>query len=769
MGRAERAGARERRAAHQLLASATPPRRRSMSPLEVTACFRAVDVRDPNAFSVRWLHGVALDALHLSPCQSLAPKLMTILGYAVLRRRHRIVKSLLAAGASATVSEESPNGAATDDEESVARLLSQLEGGAAAHVLECITRMRYIAARDAALGAEAPPCAICGATHCVLLFDSCACPCCEGCIWRALLRDTSARRDVRCPRCGSVCPARGRGAVNGEVTAAGGSWQCECCFRNCNASDRECRYCLAKRPPPEHVLSPSHTPHDVARTRLSANPTAARAIHTSCDDGGESGLVSAELRLTHRRFIGRQLTRLVGECLTLQAFAGGSVPCDLLGTPSTLELVVDTYAMREGACTLEADLVSTCHVPGERVRAVGRPYFHSKGDERERGGDRDDGSDWVLHVETIAVLRPLVGAEAFHGQRLPRGGDAEATGAPPPKPRVRVGALPPREAAIARLQRLTDEAARQEYCAEAAADGDVTRLDALATVGFGLSTALNEYGQSALLLASWHGHVDAVRALLCHGVDVQMVAHGGATAAHAAAAAGHAEVFKMLVQAGADPVVPSHTALSPLPSPETAQLVRLIEPTAAHPGAGACIIDGAVSEAVLVALCALHLSLPLAAEQRRSQARSERAYFCDVEGWIAASLDSAVARGVAATAMVAGRDAAAVPMPCAGEALPQMRYLCYTEAGGGLAPHTDLSRRRRRDGRVSRCTFILYLTDCAAGGETVLLKELVGGHALAEVMPRRGRLLLFPHDCPHLARDVVAEGLPKLLLRGEMV
>ena len=39
---------------------------------------------------------------------------------------------------------------------------------------------------------------------------------------------------------------------------------------------------------------------------------------------------------------------------------------------------------------------------------------------------------------------------------------------------------------------------------------------------------------------------------------------------------------------------------------------------------------------------------------------------------------------------------------------------------------------------------------------------------LAAVSPRRGRLLIFPHAAPHKARPVVAEGLPKLLLRGEM-
>lgn len=115
--------------------------------------------------------------------------------------------------------------------------------------------------------------------------------------------------------------------------------------------------------------------------------------------------------------------------------------------------------------------------------------------------------------------------------------------------------------------------------------------------------------------------------------------------------------------------------------------------------------------------------------------------------------------------------AAALPAwaPCEGEALPFMRFLLYAEAGGGLPPHMDLSRTDVR-GRHSRCTFILYLTDCASGGETVLLERLVQPSAvLASVTPRRGRLLVFPHACPHMAAEVVAHGLPKILLRGEMI
>ena len=47
-------------------------------------------------------------------------------------------------------------------------------------------------------------------------------------------------------------------------------------------------------------------------------------------------------------------------------------------------------------------------------------------------------------------------------------------------------------------------------------------------------------------------------------------------------------------------------------------------------------------------------------------------------------------------------------------------------------------------------------------GPTVALS----GRKLASVQPRRGRLLVFPHACPHAGLAVQAA--PKLLLRGEL-
>jgi hypothetical protein len=104
---------------------------------------------------------------------------------------------------------------------------------------------------------------------------------------------------------------------------------------------------------------------------------------------------------------------------------------------------------------------------------------------------------------------------------------------------------------------------------------------------------------------------------------------------------------------------------------------------------------------------------------------------------------------------------------------PLARFLCYASAGGGLPAHVDLARTW--SGLRSSHSFLLYLTDCGRGGETLLLESLPGDSAvgvvpgprrtLERVAPNVGRLLLMPHGCPHAAAPVI--DAPKLLLRGE--
>merc|ERR1712241_682108 len=107
--------------------------------------------------------------------------------------------------------------------------------------------------------------------------------------------------------------------------------------------------------------------------------------------------------------------------------------------------------------------------------------------------------------------------------------------------------------------------------------------------------------------------------------------------------------------------------------------------------------------------------------------------------------------------------------------------------GVHLEPHVDAPRRDATGGCFSSThTVVIFLTDCAAGGETLLLERLPPPHGggdlvgmsvsetgidearlgvLAAVKPVRGRILIFPHACPHAARRPI--NLPRLLLRGE--
>lgn len=238
-----------------------------------------------------------------------------------------------------------------------------------------------------------------------------------------------------------------------------------------------------------------------------------------------------------------------------------------------------------------------------------------------------------------------------------------------------------------------------------------------------------------------------------------------------------------------------------------------------HPGAGSVLIEEAVATQDVAALLALHATLPVAPKDKPSPI--DRAYFADAHGWLAPLIARAVesalpllAPGGAAphavekqpsqgdTRSAEGRpgtpDSSAaggaglgtsgpveegrLRAPMAGwrcTVAPLVRFLHYTSAGGSLPAHVDLCRVLSGGARTSH-TFLLYLNDCEVGGETLLLSAREGDAALApaggvapgdrsvlaRVRPRRGRLLVTPHACPHLAAATTS---PKLVLRGELL
>ena len=209
-----------------------------------------------------------------------------------------------------------------------------------------------------------------------------------------------------------------------------------------------------------------------------------------------------------------------------------------------------------------------------------------------------------------------------------------------------------------------------------------------------------------------------------------------------------------------------------------------------HPGAGSYIIDNAISSSQVQILLDLHSNLPIDVTQKKKNLLcSERSYFCDADLDICQLLERVICQvGLAASSSTSRtrkqKGAAAVDDKIQTTAkrckvLPHMRFLNYSNPGGSLSPHVDLCRvdsfcsssstgERPHQERRSTHTLILYLTTCQRGGETSLLEEnSPESNILSSISVVQGRMLLFPHPCPHQGNEVV--DVPKILLRGELI
>ncbi|BDD70929.1 ankyrin repeat domain-containing protein [Streptomyces violaceoruber] len=71
----------------------------------------------------------------------------------------------------------------------------------------------------------------------------------------------------------------------------------------------------------------------------------------------------------------------------------------------------------------------------------------------------------------------------------------------------------------------------------------------------------NDRGDSLVMLAAYHGHAAAVRALLTRGADADRVNDRGQTPLAGAAFKGEIDVTKALLEAGADPAAGTPSAV----------------------------------------------------------------------------------------------------------------------------------------------------------------------------------------------------------------
>ena len=198
------------------------------------------------------------------------------------------------------------------------------------------------------------------------------------------------------------------------------------------------------------------------------------------------------------------------------------------------------------------------------------------------------------------------------------------------------------------------------------------------------------------------------------------------------------------------------------------KITTLISTNDDHPGAGSYLIDNVIPIYLQNFLDELWSQLPIAAASDVKKKKnalnvpcSKRYYFCDSEGNFCKVFAEFISSSF-------NRDSHGHDSSRRVDVFPHMRFLNYTDAGSALSPHVDLCKIDNKSGRRSTHTFILYLRDCVEGGETALLRNLhPSTEVITKVFPRKGRLLLFPHACPHEGGKVIST--PKLLLRGEVM
>ena len=298
----------------------------------------------------------------------------------------------------------------------------------------------------------------------------------------------------------------------------------------------------------------------------------------------------------------------------------------------------------------------------------------------------------------------------------------------------------------------------------------------------------NVYGQTPLYLTCWKGSCVVVKLLLDYGADITITANGGSSCYSIAKRHSRNDVLDLLKRyAGKNDSLNTlhiNKAIT-VNKNHNCQISVLIDSSKDHPGAGSYIFDNALTEEELCYLDSLWKSLPIvdacdevdeqytgAVTVSKNEYRPSRRYFCDAEEEIQYMLKGCVQAARNAYNKECNSESSTTANSSIIKSSPSsvfkhIRFLTYEKPGGVLPPHVDLCRVDDASGVRSTHTFILYLTDCDHGGGTALLKSLKDPQVLAVAQPKRGRVIMFPHSCPHSGLEVSV--VPKVLLRGEVI
>ena len=292
---------------------------------------------------------------------------------------------------------------------------------------------------------------------------------------------------------------------------------------------------------------------------------------------------------------------------------------------------------------------------------------------------------------------------------------------------------------------------------------------------------------SELIHAAEIGNVTRLEVLLLAGVDVDAVDLYRVSSLHYSRMHGHLEAERMLLEWGA-------SDMESLPTTQlndtAVQLQHQFEqdenniPIVTTIPFNVCneigvsgssfYIDNAFCDDFINKLVDIHDSLSKDENyqhihQPQSTNAARRSHYCDTKDWVCRSLANALQYNLHLHEQQS-------PQPH--HVFPHFRFISYIGESAKtsfLKPHKDFSVLDRSSGRMSKYTFILYLTTVADGGETVLLDHLPSmkdglNHTDLSIRyaakPVKGRLFVFPHGCPHAGMPV--EDGDKLILRGDM-